>query len=278
MARRALRRTAISSSARRPKCATIFVGAGFNAFGIASGGGAGMALAEWVVKGAPPFDLWPADIRRFGRNHLDAGLGPLAHARSLFETLHDGLAGGGISVRPAAPPFADLRPSQRGGAVFGEKLGWERANWFADEGEIAEDRYTLRAAELVRRRWRANIGRRGRLRRCSTRRPSPSSACLGLTPRRFCRRSPRTTSRKDDDAIIYTQMLNDAGGIEADLTIMRHAKDSFYARHRYRIRYARFPLDPLFDSGGRRRVACRRRHKPPCSRLWARSRGTYCSR
>ncbi|HET9572576.1 MAG TPA: FAD-dependent oxidoreductase, partial [Methyloceanibacter sp.] len=54
-----------------PEVRGIFVGAGFNAFGIASGGGAGMALAEWVAKGAPPFDLWPVDIRRFGKNHLD---------------------------------------------------------------------------------------------------------------------------------------------------------------------------------------------------------------
>ena len=54
-----------------PEVRGIFVAAGFNAFGIASGGGAGMALAEWVAKGEPPYDLWPVDIRRFGRNHLD---------------------------------------------------------------------------------------------------------------------------------------------------------------------------------------------------------------
>ena len=49
----------------------FFVGAGFNAFGIASGGGAGKALAEWVAEGEPPYDLWPVDIRRFGRPHRD---------------------------------------------------------------------------------------------------------------------------------------------------------------------------------------------------------------
>ncbi len=52
-----------------PELKNLFIGAGFNAFGIASGGGAGMALAEWVAKGEPPFDLWPVDIRRFGRVH-----------------------------------------------------------------------------------------------------------------------------------------------------------------------------------------------------------------
>ncbi|MCA8883946.1 MAG: FAD-binding oxidoreductase, partial [Rhodobacteraceae bacterium] len=55
-----------------PELKNFFVGAGFNAFGIAAGGGAGMALAEWVAKGEPPFDLWPADIRRFGRPHFDS--------------------------------------------------------------------------------------------------------------------------------------------------------------------------------------------------------------
>ena len=54
-----------------PEVRGVFVAAGFNAFGIASGGGAGMALAEWIAKGEPPYDLWPVDIRRFGRNHLD---------------------------------------------------------------------------------------------------------------------------------------------------------------------------------------------------------------
>ncbi|MFO1048605.1 MAG: FAD-dependent oxidoreductase [Geminicoccaceae bacterium] len=54
-----------------PETRGIFVGAGFNAFGIASAGGAGMALAEWVAEGEPPFDVWPVDIRRFGRNHMD---------------------------------------------------------------------------------------------------------------------------------------------------------------------------------------------------------------
>ncbi|MFM8002332.1 MAG: FAD-dependent oxidoreductase, partial [Actinomycetota bacterium] len=54
-----------------PEVRGFFVGAGFNAFGIAAGGGAGMALAEWVHKGVPPYDLWVVDIRRFGQPHRD---------------------------------------------------------------------------------------------------------------------------------------------------------------------------------------------------------------
>jgi sarcosine dehydrogenase len=54
-----------------PELRNFYVGAGFNAYGIAAGGGAGMALAEWVAKGEPPYDLWSVDIRRFGRPHFD---------------------------------------------------------------------------------------------------------------------------------------------------------------------------------------------------------------
>ena len=59
-----------------PELGGLFVGAGFNAFGIASAGGAGQALAEWVSDGVPPYDLWPVDIRRFGTPHRDTALGP----------------------------------------------------------------------------------------------------------------------------------------------------------------------------------------------------------
>ena len=82
-----------------PEVQGLFVGAGFNAFGIASGGGAGMALAEWVAKGEPPYDLWPVDIRRFGRNHIDVDWVQDAHARGLCQALHDGLAVRGVSAR-----------------------------------------------------------------------------------------------------------------------------------------------------------------------------------
>ena len=114
-ARRASRRTATSSSARRRRCENFFVGAGFNAFGIASGGGAGMALAEWVANGEPPYDLWPVDIRRFGRNHSRRGLGAHPHARGLRQALHDRLAVRGARLGPAAPPLAALRPPEGAG-------------------------------------------------------------------------------------------------------------------------------------------------------------------
>ena len=160
-----------------PEVRGIFVAAGFNAFGIASGGGAGMALAEWVAKGEPPYDLWPVDIRRFGRNHLDVDW---VRTRTLeayskhytmawpFEEFSSG--------RPLRrSPLYDRLKAQ--GAVFGEKLGWERPNWFAEYERRREGRghLLLRPAELVRGgRARAPGGARAR-RRSSTRPRSRNS-------------------------------------------------------------------------------------------------------
>ena len=133
-----------------PEVRNIFVGAGFNAFGIASGGGAGMALAEWVVKGAPPFDLWPADIRRFGRNHLDAGW---VRSRTLEAySKHYSMAWPSEEYRSGRPlrrsPIYDRLKSA--GAVFGEKLGWETRQLVCGRGRYRRRPLHLRAAELVR--------------------------------------------------------------------------------------------------------------------------------
>jgi sarcosine dehydrogenase len=117
----------------------VFIGAGFNAFGIAAGGGAGMALAEWVANGHPPFDLWPVDIRRFGPHHRDTGwvrastLEAYARHYAIAWPLDEMSTG-----RPLrrSPLYDRLKANH---AVFGEKLGWERANWFAAPGEQAAD-------------------------------------------------------------------------------------------------------------------------------------------
>ena len=209
-----------------PEVRNIFVGAGFNAFGIASGGGAGMALAEWVVKGAPPFDLWPADIRRFGRNHLDAGW---VRSRTLEAySKHYSMAWPSEEYRSGRPlrrsPIYDRLKSA--GAVFGEKLGWERANWFADEGDIAEDRYTYE-----RPNWFEAVAREHRAAREAAALFDQTSFAKfrlsGPDAEAVLSEIAANDVRKKDNAIIYTQLLNDAGGIEADLTIIRHAKDLF---------------------------------------------------
>ncbi len=210
-----------------PEMANVFIGAGFNAFGIASGGGAGMALAEWVATGAPPYDLWSADIRRFGRPHTDTDW---VRTRTLEAYgKHYTMAWPSEeheSGRPCrrSPLYETLKAS---GAVFGEKLGWERPNWFASEGEEARDIYTFE-----RPNWHDPVGREHKAAR-------EAAAIFDQTSfAKFVLKGPDSedalqwiaANRVDRPvgSIIYTQMLNDRGGIECDLTCVRSAQDEFY--------------------------------------------------
>jgi 4-methylaminobutanoate oxidase (formaldehyde-forming) len=126
-----------------PECANMFVGAGFNAFGIASGGGAGWVLAEWVVKGEAPLDLWVVDIRRFSGLHRDRDWvrERTLEAYGKHYTVafpHEEYESG--RPRIASPLYEQLREHR---AVFGSKLGWERPNWFAPEGVEPRDVYSM---------------------------------------------------------------------------------------------------------------------------------------
>ena len=209
-----------------PEVRNVFVGAGFNAFGIASGGGAGMALAEWVVKGAPPFDLWPVDIRRFGRNHRSSEWVRTrtleAYAKHYTMAWPSEEHSSGRPLR-RSPLYDRLSAA---GAVFGEKLGWERANWFAEAGEPAEDRYTYE-----RPNWFGAVARE----HCAAREAAAlfdqssfaKFRLFGPDAEAVLSEIAANDVRKPDGAIVYTQLLNDRGGIEADLTIVRHAKDLF---------------------------------------------------
>jgi len=210
-----------------PELKNFFVGAGFNAFGIAAGGGAGMALAEWVVGGEPPYDLWAADIRRFGRPHFDTdwvrtrtveAYGKHYTMAWPFEEHSSG--------RPCRKsPLYDLLASQ--GACFGEKLGWERPNWFATKGEEPRDIYSF-----GRQNWFDAVGREHRAVR-------ETAALFDQTSfAKFSLKGPDAAEAlnwiaandvdKPVGALVYTQMLNDKGGIECDLTVARVAEDEFY--------------------------------------------------
>ena len=210
-----------------PELQNFFVGAGFNAYGIAAGGGAGMALAEWVAKGEPPFDLWPVDIRRFGRPHFDTDW---VRTRTIeaygkhytmawpFEE-HD-------SGRPCrkSPLYEALLAK---GACFGEKLGWERPNWFAPKGMKAKDIYSFE-----RQNWFETVGEEHKAGRAAAVLFDQSSFA------KFTLKGPDAEAAlswiaannvaKPVGALTYTQMLNDHGGIECDLTTMRVARDEYY--------------------------------------------------
>ena len=212
-----------------PELRNCFVGAGFNAFGIAAGGGAGMALAEWVHKGVAPYDLWVVDIRRFGRPHRDTDWvrSRTLEAYGKHYTMawpaeeHD-------SGRPCrtSPLYSRL---QAQGACFGEKLGWERPNWFAksDLGESPRDVYSY-----DRQNWFAAVGREHKACR-------EAAALFDQTSfAKFALKGPDALAAlnwicannvdKPVGSLTYTQMLDDAAGIQCDLTVCRLATNEFY--------------------------------------------------
>ncbi|MDA8746951.1 FAD-dependent oxidoreductase [Litoreibacter sp.] len=212
-----------------PELANFFVGAGFNAFGIAAGGGAGMALAEWAHNGAPPFDLWSADIRRFGHPHFDTDWvrTRTVEAYGKHYTMawpHEEHSTGRPSRK--SPLYDTLA---KAGACFGEKLGWERPNWFADPnlGETPKDIYSF-----DRQNWFDAVGREHKAARVAAVLIDQTSFA------KFTLKGPDAAAAmnwicanntdKPVGALTYTQMLNDKGGIECDLTVGRVADDEFY--------------------------------------------------
>lgn len=210
-----------------PELKNFYVGAGFNAFGIASAGGAGRALAEWIAAGEPPMDLWPVDIRRFGKPHQSIDW---VRTRTLeaygkhytmawpFEEHHSG--------RPLrlSPLYGTLKER---GAVFGEKMGWERANWFAPAGVEAKDRYSY-----GRQNWFAHVGAEHRACREAVALFDQSSfakfALVGTGAERALQWICSNDIAKPVGSLTYTQMLNRRGGVECDLTVARVAADEFY--------------------------------------------------
>ena len=212
---------------RANECANMFVGAGFNAFGIASGGGAGWALAAWAMTGEAPLDLWAVDIRRFSAIHRDRNwvLARTCEAYGKHYTVaypHEEYESG----RPllTSPLYGRLKAA---GAVFGSKLGWERPNWFAAPGETAAD-----IPAMGRANWFAAVAREH----------AQVRNAVGLFDQtsfaKFELEGPGAAQALDFmcagdvlkpvGRLTYTQMLNTRGGIEADLTVARIGEERFY--------------------------------------------------
>ncbi len=210
-----------------PECENMFVGAGFNAFGIASGGGAGWVLAEWVMKGEAPLDLWAVDIRRFSALHRDrdwvAARTLEAYGKHYTVAFpHEEYASG--RPRITSPLYARLAAR---GAVFGSKLGWERPNWFAPPGTEAQDRYSMGrqnwfgpvGAEHAHVRAHAGLFDQSSFAKFELSGPKAAEALEWICANRVAREVGRLS---------YTQLLNSRGGIEADLTVARLGEEQFY--------------------------------------------------
>ena len=209
-----------------PEVRNLFVAAGFNSIGIQSAGGAGKVLADWVIDGHPPMDLWDVDIRRcmpFQRNRRylkdrtveTLGLLYAMHwpfrqpetARGVRRSiLHDRLLAHG--------------------ACFGEVAGWERANWFAPKGVKAEYTYSYgrqnwfdySAQEHMAVREAVGLFDQSSFAKFLVQGPDAERVL-----NQICAKNVAVPVGK----IVYTQWLNVRGGIEADLTVTREAPDRF---------------------------------------------------
>ncbi len=214
-----------------PEVRGFFVGAGFNAFGIAAGGGAGKALAEWVIAGEQPVDLWPVDIRRFGTVHQDVDW--VRERTSEMYAKH-------YTISWPYEEHLSARPHLRSslydslaadGACFGSKLGWERPNWFGRPGENPTDIYSF-----GRQNWFDAVAEEHRACREDVVVFDQSSFAkfklqgpdAETVLQRMCANDIARPADGSIGRLIYTQLLNDRGGIEADLTVSLLATDSFY--------------------------------------------------
>ncbi len=210
-----------------PECPNMFVGAGFNAFGIASGGGAGWVLAQWVVDGEAPLDLWTVDIRRFSGLHRDRQwvLDRTLEAYGKHYTIgfpHEEYESG--RPRLVSPIYERLKAHN---AVFGSKLGWERPNWFAPAGTEPKDIYSM-----GRQNWFGLVGEEhAHVRKAAGLFDQSSFAKYELAGRDAVKALEWVCANdvsRPVGRLTYTQLLNTRGGIEADLTVARIADDLFY--------------------------------------------------
>jgi len=207
----------------------FWVAAGFCAHGLAGAGGMGRLVAEWVVEGTPSLDVWHMDSRRFGAAYRSREY-TLARTKEIYETYydvkypgHERSAGRPLRTSPAYERLAAL------GAVFGEKSGWERANWF--EPNVVAGDESLRPRGWAGKLWSPAIGAE----HCACREAvavfdESSFAKIDVSgpgAAAFLESLCANRVARDVGAVTYTQMLNPRGGIECDFTVTRLADDRF---------------------------------------------------
>lgn len=215
---------------KAPELNNFFVATGF-LYGIAAGGGAGQMMAEWIIGGEPSLDLWPLDIRRFQNFH---GNPEFMFTRAIelygkhYEQNYPGDEKKTMRGLRKGPLYEKLKNN---GAVYGSKGGWERPNFFHPEGkEVPEDKY--QQGSFTKPSWFEFVEREHMAVRNHV-------ALIDQTSfSKFEVQGPKAlellqylaTSNLDKPvgSTMYTQLCNQRGGIEADLTINRLGKNHFY--------------------------------------------------
>jgi 4-methylaminobutanoate oxidase (formaldehyde-forming) len=209
----------------------FFVAAGMCAHGIAGAGGVGKVMAEWIVAGEPELDVWHMDIRRFGPAYRSPSY-TLARTAENYQSYydiryphHERTAGRPLRTSPAYPWHVGH------GAVFGEKAGWERVDYYPANAAAGDEAW--RPHGWAGRHWSPAIGAEHLGTRAGAGLFDETSFAKidvsGPGAAAFLERVCDNTVARGPGAVTYTQVLNHRGGIESDFTVTR------LSEHRFRI-------------------------------------------
>ena len=209
-----------------PELKRLFVATGFNSIGIQSAGGAGKALAEWIVEGHPTMDLADVDVRRMMpfQNNLAYLRERVSESLGLLYAMHWPYYQHETARGLRRSPFHERLAAR--GACFGEVAGWERPNWFAPEGTEAKYEYSYK-----RQNWFPYAAEEHRAVRDGVALFDQTSFAQFLVQGKESEQVLQRICANDVGGpvgrVVYTQWLNSRGGIEADLTVTRLAEDAY---------------------------------------------------
>jgi glycine cleavage system T protein len=209
-----------------PELRGCFVAAGLNSIGLQSAGGIGKVMADWIRDGVPPADLWTVDVRRnmpfqinrkYLRERVSESLGLLYATHYPFKQYETarGVRRSAIHDRVAAA-----------GACHGEAFGWERPNWYGEPGSTPAYAYSF-----GRQNWFEHCAAECQAVRSAVGLFDQSSFAKFRLEGRDAVSVLNHVCANDVDVapgrLVYTQWLNDKGGIEADLTVTRLSATAF---------------------------------------------------
>ncbi len=209
-----------------PEVPNMYVLAGFNSTGIASAGGAGLAMAEWIIEGEPTRDLWPVDIRRFAKFHSNE----MWLRERTKETLgrHYAIPWPNHEAETGRPlrrsPVHHLLEAR--GAVMGSRMGWERPNWYAPEGVAKEVEYSF-----GHQNWRPYVNAEAQAARSKVALLDQTAFAKFLIRGEEAEEALQYLCTADmavqPGTTVYTGILNDRGGYESDVTVTRTAPNEY---------------------------------------------------
>ena len=209
-----------------PELGGFFLGCGMNSMGMASGGGVGRALAEWMLEGEATMDLWPIDVRRFGA--VRYGLEALRERAAETLSLHYALSFPGRE--PATARNLRLTPVHERlaakGAWFGARAGWERPNFFRIEG--ADKPPELRFGEPS---WFGAVAGEHEAARHAValfdQSPLGKLSVEGADAEPFLQRLCANDIGVEPGRAVYSPLLNRRGGYESDVVVLRLSETEF---------------------------------------------------